>query len=95
MKKNLWISISAAVILIAAVVCFVYIYHQGVSSKNTQQAQNNIQPKTKAFTIPATAATGAKDPSDVSINEDLANIDAQMSSLKADTANMDSSLSNQ
>jgi len=93
MKKNLWISISAAVILIAAVVCFVYVYHQDAISKKTQQAQNNIQPKPKAFTIPSSAATGAKDPSDASINEDLANIDAQMSSLKADIANVDSSLS--
>jgi archaellum component FlaF (FlaF/FlaG flagellin family) len=96
MKKNLWISISAAVILIAAVICFVYIYnnHKSVVS-HVQNTIAKVAPKPITTTIPQIAGTGAKDSSDASINQDLSNIDAQMSGLNADASNMNSSVNNQ
>ena len=97
MKKNLWISISAAVILIAAVVCFVFVYnyHKSEVLKKAQSTMSKAAPKPITVITPQLTGTGAKDSSDTSINQDLSNIDVQMNGLNSDTSIMNNSVNNQ
>ena len=98
MKKNIWVSIVVAIILIIVVISYVVLKGKGSSKTVQQQAMDithqNLSPSTPVESTQS-VGTGASDTSDASINQDLSNIDTQMKGLSSDSTSADSSLNNQ